>query len=552
MNRLIIVDDEPMIVNGLYYFLQNCTHLELELYKATDAYQALELIDKYRMDIVLTDIQMPGMTGMELQLKILERWPRCKLIFLTGYNEFAYIQSAFRHGAVDYIMKTEGYDKILEVVENTIGAISREFHNENHRGQAKLKMQQAAPLLWRDYLYNLLSDDKLPAQTRSKQFADIGLPLAWQMPVILVVGKIDHWGEEFSFSDKNLILYALQNIAEEYLSHACVSVSFAYETHKIIWFIQPGQADPLASESFIRQVHGILESVQNSCREYLKLTVSLIMSTAWCEWDKIGEKFGTLNTMLSYGLGSGTEQLLTEQSYLQQLLQVPANNQSGQAWELQRLLNQFGNCEKYLDSHDEAQFLRFFTEVTNALKERFMASATIALEIFTTLGLFFLSYMNRQGLIEQMSANIELDKLLDINKHKSWDDITTYFKAVAACIFRFAREQQTHSTTNIVAIVQQYMKEHIREVTLTKLAENVYLNPSYLSRLYKQTTGISLSDSIKELKIAKAIEMLRDPHMKIQDIMLALGFESHSYFTQFFKKQTGFTPQEYRHSVLKL
>ncbi len=89
MRRILIVDDEPFIVNGLAGMMKEATELDLEVYKAESAEEAIDWLERTAIDIVLTDINMPGMDGLELQQIIVKQWPRCKVIFLTGHTEFA-------------------------------------------------------------------------------------------------------------------------------------------------------------------------------------------------------------------------------------------------------------------------------------------------------------------------------------------------------------------------------------------------------------------------------------------------------------------------------
>lgn len=107
MYRVLIIDNEPVIVNGIYNLFLDLDHVELGVLKAYSASEALALLAKHTVDIVFADIQMPGMNGLELQQAIMKSWPRCKVVFLTGYNEFSYVQTAMRNGGFDYVLKTE-------------------------------------------------------------------------------------------------------------------------------------------------------------------------------------------------------------------------------------------------------------------------------------------------------------------------------------------------------------------------------------------------------------------------------------------------------------
>jgi len=103
------------------------------------------------------------------------------------------------------------------------------------------------------------------------------------------------------------------------------------------------------------------------------------------------------------------------------------------------------------------------------------------------------------------------------------------------------------NTNKVISNINKYIEENLQDdISLVRLAEIVHFNPSYLSRLYKQTTGKTLSEYIKEVKIKKAMEMLKQDEIKIYEIADSIGFKNPSYFTRFFKSITNMTPQEYR------
>ena len=123
MYRLLLVDDEPDIVEGLYNAFYNYEGLELDIFKAYSAYEALDILNSERIDIVLSDISMPGMNGLEMMRQVKSRWPHCQVIFLSGYTEFDYIYQANQLEAVSYILKTEGYDVVKENLHKAVQRI---------------------------------------------------------------------------------------------------------------------------------------------------------------------------------------------------------------------------------------------------------------------------------------------------------------------------------------------------------------------------------------------------------------------------------------------
>jgi two-component system response regulator YesN len=137
--------------------------------------------------------------------------------------------------------------------------------------------------------------------------------------------------------------------------------------------------------------------------------------------------------------------------------------------------------------------------------------------------------------------------MLNINHFASWEEIGTYFLSLADVILAVQKEQRTESENRTIARVNAYIDEHLHEdVSLTRLADEVGLNPSYLSRLYTRETGRHLSDHIDSRRLNRATELLQQTNLRIAEITDRVGFNNASYFIRFFKKHTGVTPQEYR------
>lgn len=151
-----------------------------------------------------------------------------------------------------------------------------------------------------------------------------------------------------------------------------------------------------------------------------------------------------------------------------------------------------------------------------------------------------------------MIKKFPLNQLLDINIHHE-NKLVQHLFSLGKLICASRRETIESTDYCVINHIHKYIKDNLQEdLTLTKIANQVYLNPSYLSRFYKQYTGKKLSDYMNELKIIKAKQLLKDNKLKINEIGFQLGFKSPSYFTSFFKKMTTLTPNEYRVSLKKI
>lgn len=555
MYRLLIVDDEAIIADGLFEVFQNIKSLELDVYKAYSGNEALELFERTRIDIVLSDIRMPGIDGLQLLERIHERWPKCRVIFLTGYNEFDYVYTAIKFPGVSYLLKTEGYGKIIGEVEKAVTEIDSFIKNEELVQKAREQLGAMAQMLQRDYFTSILKGDFSTQEINTRQFEELNVSLNSESPVIILVAAVDDSQEKILYSERTKQQYSIKLIADQYLSTHTISTHIVYENSILVWFIQPerdkfgrGNDNEELWEKILIFIKGNLELVQTACRESLKLSISFALDDSPAEWGEVAERFDMLRMLLNYRIGQGTGMLITDKNIANKELKQFSNKNHESMQVRQRKLE---ILSLYLDNGKKDEFNHVFEEVTAELYSIKNIHDTNAHEIYYSTALIFLSYINKWNLMDKISFKIGLYKLLQVHKHKSWKDAVGYLKKLGDTLFNIQNSEEEKRAQNTINKVLRYIDDNICEdLSLVRLAELVYFNPSYLSRLFKQVVGENLSDYIYEAKIRKAKELLENAGLKIHDVAAAMGYYSTTNFSRFFKKLTNMTPQEYRDSVV--
>ncbi|WP_314591014.1 response regulator [Paenibacillus terrigena] len=548
MHRLLIVDDVPIIVDNLSESLLEEVPLDVEIYKAYSGMEALEILMKNKIDIVLSDIKMPHMEGIALLQEIKTQWPNCKVIFLTSYNDFDYVQSAISLGAFDYILKTEEQTKIVQVVVRAIQCIEEEFAAKKLVEKAERHMKLAVPTLQKDYILSLVHGKSKDRALIEQDFAEIGVPLHSGFPVFLLIARIDSWRNISMRPEQELLIFALQNIMEECLGEGAKFISVVYEQSKMICFIQPNKSEASLAEVEVWQrtfyfVKGTLETIQNVCRDLLRLPVSFVLSEQSCEWTGISEKFDRFLSLLAQEIGLQCEVLLVEGNHSPILEMESASANKVIGFSLQR---KFQLMNFHLENGGEEQFTIVLKEVLDSLAED-ECNDYLKMEIYHSLASIFMSYMNRHGLMRKVVEQVPIGKLFDTSHIISWVELIEYFERLAECIFDCQRNDKDKSSHIIIDKVREYIHANIAgNISLTDLAEKVHLNASYLSRMYKNVTGIGISEYMASVRNEKAKKLLRETNMKTQDIAKAVGYLSGLAFIRFFKKFNDVTPQEYR------
>lgn len=287
---------------------------------------------------------------------------------------------------------------------------------------------------------------------------------------------------------------------------------------------------------------GMLESVQMACHQYLKLVCSFVVSSEPYDWESLPAKYDRLTRLFGRGLGLGSQMLLSDERSV-----------AGDEERMRGKIKRIRLLDRYLMQKEREKFVALFDEIMDAIGDPPSFHAGALLEAFYEMAAIFISHMNRLEVFAELSGTMDIGKLFAIHEHGSWREAAAFFRGVAEQLFEHMAEGNEQETSEVVDRIQAYVDENLEgDLSLNRLSEHVYLTPFYLSRLYKQKTGQSISDYITKTRVEKAKRLLGETPLKIHEIGMRVGYESASYFTRFFKKTTHLTPQEFRDSYKKL
>lgn len=550
--RMLVVDDEPLAVHYLADALMHAPDpaIELELEKAFSAREAIALFETRPFDLLLSDIRMPGMNGMELADVVRERWPRCRIIFLTGHNDFEYVQSAMRKGGVDYVLKTEGDDAIMRAIRKAVAGIEDERGEERILQNARQQYLVALPSIRRDYLIDILNGESGSQDARRQWFDKLDIDLDPDQPMLVGLCRIDRWGAFAAPEDRTLLFFSIHNIVEEVFREQVRFVSFPYDRSRVIWLVQPfeRQSGDEADEAFGR----CAERVREGCGSLLKVTLSIALSAKPTPWESLGNRIEALKLLLAFRLGDGESKIVTDTAPAGDAADSRKSSRvMAEINRLRRAALKLDLLESQMDNGEEEAFATLYRELfawdPSPLSEE--EGKWLGLELYSHLSAFYLTYLNRRDLPGTIGDTIAMEKITNPDSHGSLPDMIRYFGELGAQLAGYNKRHRAAVSEDIVSRVNQYVQQYLHEeLSLTKLAEIVYLSPPYLSRIYKLMTGKGLLEYINEARINKAKLLLKTTDKKVHEIAAEVGLESAPYFTRLFRKKIGHTPQEYRES----
>ncbi|MFD0716540.1 response regulator [Paenibacillus sp. GCM10027626] len=553
MYRLLIIDDEPAIVEGLAQLFTECERLELDVWQATCADEAIAAAKKMKLDIVLSDIRMPEKNGFQLIDELLVFWPACKIIFLTGYSEFDYAYSAFQKNVENYLLKDEEDEVLIAAVETVVRKLDEEKSKLQLLEEAASKVSAYQPYLRKQYFEGILAGERTEGLILHAQLDEQKMQINMREPVLLLTGYVRNFARELTYEHKLELHYAVQNVFRSALTPLLAAEEVVYERSQLVWFIQPAAtAERLMREGKMTDwkataeyLKGMLEFVQNICQEKLGADLTFLLSRGPVAWQDAHSEFEFMRSYMEMRNWLAPNMTLIDLSIAADPhLFNPTLKRLSDNEHYERLLE---HLERALRDGSGEQAQQACGQMFRFIKQDAAASYADGMRKYLKLLLLYMSLALELELTLKGDGGMDLTRLFHLDMPADWEGEERYFLSLGQAICVQNDKKQEKGMHELIEKVHQFIDAHLSEdLSLIKIADVVYMNPSYFSRFYKQQTGRNVSGYIHDSKLKAARTMLGNARMKIQDIASALGFTSPSYFTIFFKKMTGMTPQEFR------
>lgn len=295
MYRILIVDDEPMIVEGLCALFEEQDAVQLEVYKACLAAEALGIMNRRRIDILLTDIRMPAVSGIELMQRVRANWPACRIIFLTAFEEFEYAYAALKNPGVRFLLKTESHEAILRAVSECVAELEAVLREKLLRQRSAEQSGVIRALRARELFSRLLHVGE--AEVTQALLDELGLPLCTGEPVYLLLGLPAAPQEE--------ALLQMDRITGGLTVRAGTKARCA--AHKdgsgvLVWFLQENRAEMAE----ITQALPVLLADELEAMEaaYQADTV-FVLAARPCAWDQLAHAYQRLKAVLHLKASAG-------------------------------------------------------------------------------------------------------------------------------------------------------------------------------------------------------------------------------------------------------
>lgn len=532
MYSVLLVDDEKYAVKGLAVGIDWAELGFVSIYEAFDVEQAQEVVGQYNIDLAILDIEMPGSSGLQLAEWLGEHSPHTELIFLTGHANFAYAQKALSMGAFRYLLKPVDHSDLTDIIRQAVDKLRTQremldYRNTYRRYYALWESQK--PLLverfWQDVIQGRSAFHSGKPEPALQQY-DIALPPGGMLLPVLI--SIEKWQMEFGARDEEIMEYAVRKAAEELVLNDQPGAVVAERSGSgLILFYLNGT--DLVQEEAERLAERCLAFI-GSCNDYFHCQLSCYIG----------------NTAAIGELGEAYQRLLEAErdnvTRTNSVLYASDVKESSRQACLHPPLEEWAPLlEANMREELEERMERYF----RLLDESRAAADTLQAFYFGFAHLCLEAYRKRSIVTPDLQDT--WGEITGSSPVKSLGAIRAWAKRMLEDYWTAAPQTALGQPSSVIAKVMEYVRQHPEEeLGRDQLAATVYLNPAYLSRLFRKETGQSLTEYILDVKMAHAKQLLENSNLKVGSVAEAIGYTHFSYFAKIFKKVTGLSPHDYR------
>jgi two-component system, response regulator YesN len=516
----VLVDDEPLVLRGL---LNHPVWEQLDIHIAgsfNSGLQALEFVKAHHVDILLTDIRMPLMSGLELARQCRLWNDGLKIVIISGYEDFSYAKQAMALHVKDYLLKPVDDHELM----NTMQSISEQLDEERATKRMKSSYMEWFSLAKNEMIRQWIVNNQLSAELLHLLHAQ---PLA--MPEEdLCVGILEM--DDLALKRNLTAIEQQADLTKEVFGEM---MGF-FQEHNLHYFSRLNEqqvAVVLDNKEAIQHVQSLVEQIRRKTVFTITVGVGNPVQTIDHLSRSYTEALGCLQAKIYLGKG----QVITPPQVKQEMLSSTED--------LDELI------VKLLNHVSEYEVLGIY----DGIKEFVTCAASLqAYAIPRNIALYLIAKLD--GFLNEMNVKlfqipqIELNQLELLLHFETLNDVERWLRNNLFHISEYLNVNKIRKKRRLVQEIEEYIVRHLGdEVTLKKVAAHFSFTPNYVGHIFKEETGDNFSEYVTRMRLAKTAVLLREnPGMKIYEAAYANGFNHLPYFTKLFKEQFGMSPSEYR------
>lgn len=518
--KVFLVEDEIVTREGIRDNVDWKSHGFELCGEAPDGEIALPLLKTIRPDVLITDIKMPFMDGLQLSRVVRERLPGTKVIILSGHDEFEYAQEAIRLGVTEYLLKPVTVQDMHAVLQKIAALLEHEKKEQEKLQKLQDQVEENLAVL-REKLLLKLAIGAIPSADAIAQIEQLDLDLFARYYLVAVI-RIDLCdpSNHFDYSEYKRVQGTaaglLQNNPDVFL--------------------------------LVKDLEELVLIFKGSTVEFLEEERSLLL-------DRIKAEVGRTKCRLTIGVGSPQKRLGDIcHSFGEALVQVQNTVQeksagSGDGTDKAELLKVDRSAvEDYLKCGVQKEFNDFFEAFIRPLVESSCKSSLVRSYILTDIVLTTARFVKELGGdVDQVVPDLKnIEELL--TKTDTVEQIREQVQRILTGALLFRDSATSAQRAGTIQKAKEYIDHHYmdEEISLNLVAAYINHSPSHFSAMFSQGARQTFKEYLTELRIKKAKELLRTTSLRSSEISYQVGYSDPHYFSYIFRKTTGLSPTEFR------
>lgn len=536
MYKLLIIDDEPLVLAGIRSMVQ-WEELRIEICgTASNGSQGWDIIMKEKPDIILTDIKMPVLSGLELLKKVRGFYHNNNypvFVLLTGYEDFHMAKEAITYHAVEYLVKIElTADSLRECMQQITETLDKNSDAASHKSpDLSLKeLQSLKDKFFIRLLHNLYDSEQQFEMLRH----DLDIPFE-SACFQCCYFEMNNAGADDMPIEKQVALYTasyqlLQDIASKYVRAYFVNLD---RKHGAVIILHD---DSTQTEN--TELIQIIRQTGNSLYSYYKTRLKCGIGIRVNKPLSLSDSYLAARASFSNITDDGCAVLVSDTSII--------DSETHNIFNISIFKE---NLNSAFSEYDRTLLASVLTQIIGLLEENpdhYIQSLDAACNIlFLSISLL----PDGEEVISSLFADYH-DGYRSIYRLNTTEQVTQWLRLFCERLGSYFEEQKKHHRHHVVENVKKYIASHLSDkLSLNEVAAIYGISPNYLSTLFKKYNNCGFSEYITECKIAQAKKMMNEGSQKIYEIADMLGFESAFYFSKVFKKTEGISPSEYINKI---
>lgn len=526
MYKILMVDDEVDVRENIArtidwenagFILCGC---------AAGALEAMKMADELLPDVVLTDIHMPYMDGLEMIERLKEVYPAMQFVVVSGYDDFAYAQRALKSQAMDYLLKPLSAESMLEALKKIKERLDTEITRRRSVEILQEEARKNRALLDRMALLELLFESTNEA-TELLAGDDQAAGALFPAYMTVLIPEKTHQNETVLVQDfkgrQDLMVYSIREVCEETLNKNGTGQCVCHRGR----FVLLAQVNE-------REALEMAANVQDRIRMYLGLSTKAVVSECVRAGAQLPEMYQRALLLLAHEephAASNALFLMENTAPDAGIDDITANLQPEVAALLrqgeQELIDDYFRAlaQKLAQARVSAAFLQLLVSLTQTVVSTTAARAGITAEDICAM-------------IDESRITYPLDIMTALDA----------LRGLTSRVSRLISAQNRFNSRAFARELEKYIQQHYANPTLSvaDVCEAFRISQTQLSLVFRRELGVSFLQYVLELRIRSAQNMLRQSDKKIYQIALENGFEDPGYFSYCFKQRCGVTPKAYR------